>query len=136
MIRIGTHRLFFSAVLTTALGCGGVQAAGSGAEPDGRPVIASLSPSSGRAGEAYPIQVTIEGRGFAETGNIVSFGDIPSQGLPSAAGGTLITFWVPKEMPSTGEAPPMVLSPGEYPVIVTTPRGTSESVMFTLTPGD
>ena len=62
----------------------------------------------------------------------VTFGDIPSRGLPSSQGGTQITFWVPKEAPSTGEAPPRILEPGRYPVTVTTTRGTSEPVMFTL----
>ena len=73
---------------------------------------------------------------WAETGNTVTFAGIPSDKLSSSENGTLITFWVPKEAPSSGEAPPMVLTPGEYPVTVTTPHGTSEPFLFTLTPGD
>jgi hypothetical protein len=101
----------------------------------GGPSLISITPDTGRAGEAYPIQVTIQGIGFAAEGNIVNFGGIPSEGLASTEGGTRITFWVPKEVPSTGEAPPMVLDPGEYDVTVTTPTGTSEPVVFILTRG-
>jgi hypothetical protein len=79
--------------------------------------------------------VIIEGSGFAEEGNIVTFGGILSEALPSTEDGTRITFWVPKEAPSPGEAPPMVLDPGEYEVSVTTPDGTSDPVLFTLTRG-
>jgi hypothetical protein len=116
--------------------CAGGAAPGADAGPKEGPVITRLSPSSGRAGEAYPIRVTIEGTGFAEDGNIVTFGGIPSDELASSEAGTRITFWVPKEAPGSGEVPPMVLTPGEYQVTVTTPNGTSEPVPFTLTPGD
>jgi len=122
--------------LSVVWGCAKTPPPETGAGPSADLAITGLSPSSGPAGDAYPIQVTLEGRGFADTGNVVTFGDIPSQSLPSSAGGTRITFWVPKEVPSTGEVPPMVLSPGEYEVTVTTPAGTSEPVMFTLTRGE
>ena len=82
------------------------------------------------------IEVIIEGTGFVEEGNIVTFGGIPSKALASTDGGTRITFWVPKEVPSTGEVPPMILDPGEYEVTVTTPSGTSEPVTFILTRGE
>ena len=134
MIRI--KRSLSALAVLAGVACAGGQTPGSGAGPEVGPVITKLSPSSGQAGEAYPIEVSIEGRGFAETGNIVTFGGIPSDELPASDEGTRITFWVPKEAPSPGEAPPMVLSPGEYPVTVTTPLGTSEPIMFTLTPGD
>jgi hypothetical protein len=82
----------------------------------------------------YPIQVIIEGRGFSEEDNVVTFGVVPVEGLASSDSGTRISFWVPKEVPSTGEVPPMVLDPGEYAVTVTTARGTSNAMTFTLTP--
>lgn len=130
------HRVCLALFFSAALGCANTPPPESSAGPSAGPAITGLSPSSGPAGDAYPIQVTLEGRAFAETGNVVTFGGIPSRGLPSSAGGTRITFWVPKEVPSTGEVPPMVLSPGEYEVTVTTLGGTSEPVMFILTPGD
>lgn len=105
-------------------------------EPDAGPVITRLSPSTGPVGDAYPIRVIIEGRGFDETGNVVSFGNIPTRGLPSSEGGTRIIFWVPKEAPSGGEAPPRILEPGTYPVAVTTTKGTSVPAIFTLIEAD
>ena len=106
-------------------------------EPAMRPVITRLEPSSGRAGTAYPIRVTIHGSGFMETRNVVVFGPVRIPDRPSTNGGTQIVFSVPKERPSTGEVPPMVLPAGEYAVTVTTESEKSAPVTFTLTrPGD
>ena len=124
------------AVLVAASGCAG--SSGSG-EPSPRvqaapePVITRLEPSSGWAGTAYPIQVTIHGSGFMETGNVVVFGPVRIPDRASTDGGTRIVFSVPKERPSTGEVPPMVLPAGEYAVTLTTESGKSAPVTFTLT---
>lgn len=98
------------------------------------PIITDISPPSGPAGVAYPIQVTIRGREFMLTGNTVTFGpmQIPNQPSPD---GRSITLFVPKEVPSRSEVPPMVLSAGEYSVTITTPAGTSQPFRFTLTGG-
>ena len=96
------------------------------------PVIERLDPTSGQTGEAYPIRLTIHGRGFDAAGNVVKFGPVEIADLPSTNGGTQIATFVPKTMPSRGEAPPFVLTPGEYAVTVTTQDGTSVSVTFTL----
>ena len=101
----------------------------------GAPVITRLDPASGRAGEDYPIDLTIHGRGFDETGNLVRLGSVRVPDLPSSNGGTRLTLAVPKTQPSTGEVPPFVLLPGDYPVTVTTRQGTSEPVIFRLTRG-
>ncbi|MCZ6916906.1 MAG: hypothetical protein O7I93_09030 [Gemmatimonadetes bacterium] len=132
------HLNYFWLVVMTALtgGCG------QSPPPDtlpsgGGPSITRLEPSSGPAGEAYPIQLTVHGTGFAPTDNVVSFGPVATTGLPSTAGGTAITLLVPKMAESTGEVPPMVLSPGEYAVTVTTLAGTSEPMTFVLVgPGE
>jgi hypothetical protein len=118
------------------LGCAGNQPPDPGPGQTAAVSISRLTPSSGRAGEAYPIEVTIEGHGFAEEGNTVTFGDVEVPGLESSEGGTRILFWVPKERPSTGEVPPEILEPGEYPVTVTTEAGTSGPVNFILTAGN
>ncbi len=97
------------------------------------PVITRLEPSSGRAGEDYPIDLTIYGSGFEEMGNVVHFGSVTISNRPSANAGTQITVAVPKIIESSGEVPPFVLQPGEYPITVTTAHGTSEPVMFRLT---
>ncbi len=106
------------------------------ARPDaagaGAPRIERIDPTSGPAGEDYPIDLTIYGVGFT-TDNIVHFGSVALPNRPSTNGGTQITVAVPKIMESRGEVPPLVLQPGEYPITVTTARGTSEPVMFRLT---
>ena len=98
------------------------------------PIIDAIIPPSGPAGVAYPIPATIRGSGFMSTGNIVTFGPVQIQDLPSPDG-RHITFAVPKEVPSRGEVPPEVLYPREYPVTVTTPAGTSRPVVFIMTRG-
>ena len=97
------------------------------------PAIVRLDPSSGWAGEAYPITVTIYGSRFTESGNTVTFGPVEIADRSSSTGGTQIVFSVPKMFPSRGEVPPMVLRPGSYEVRVTNANGTSEPAVFTLT---
>ena len=114
-----------------AAGCGQPPPPDTPPAGDG-PAITRLEPASGPAGEAYPIQMTVHGTGFAATDNVVSFGPVSTAGLPSTGGGTAITMLVPKMAESTGEVPPMELFPGEYAVTVTTSAGTSEPVTFVL----
>jgi hypothetical protein len=132
----GTLRCVASLSMVALLGaCGRTPSVEARPDMGGAPVVTHLDPTTGRAGEDYPIALTLHGRGFAPTGNAVHFGSVPVTGLPSTAGGTRITLSVPKVMPSTGEVAPFVLLPGDYPVTVTTSRGTSEPVVFRLTRG-
>jgi hypothetical protein len=96
------------------------------------PEIIAITPSSGPAGTAYPIEVTLLGRGFGAAANVVTFGPVQLPDLASPDG-QHITFLVPKEKPSRGEVPPLVLPRGQYPITVTTAAGTSPAVLFTLT---
>jgi hypothetical protein len=96
------------------------------------PFISAVSPTSGLAGVAYPIELTILGRNFADTNNVVTFGSVTIKSVKSTGGGTRITVHAPKEMPSTGEVPPMPLMAGSYNVRVTTPSGASNAVPFAL----
>ncbi|MGD2069436.1 MAG: IPT/TIG domain-containing protein [Gemmatimonadota bacterium] len=98
------------------------------------PHIRSMEPSSGPAGEAYPIRVTVTGGPFSPTGNRVRFGAVVVGEVPSPDGRTL-TFQVPKSRPSTGEAPPMVLPPGRYEVSVEVDGARSPPATFVLTRG-
>lgn len=98
------------------------------------PVISRLVPDHGPAGEAYPIRVVIEGRGFVPAANTVRFGPVTLSDLPSEGDGTRILFFVPKVIPSRGEVPPRPLLPDAYEVTVTTPEGTSASARFTMEP--
>ncbi len=98
------------------------------------PELIDIVPASGPAGEAYPLQATIRGTGFLPAGNVVEFGPVKIPDLPSA-GGVRITFDIPKLVPGRGEVPPMVLTEGDYRVIVTTLSGTSNALTFKLTRG-
>src|SRR5262245_14029461 len=92
------------------------------------PIIERVVPAAGPAGTAYPLQVTIEGRHFADSANTVKFGPVAVNNLPSTEGGTRIVLFLPKEAPSKGEVPPAVLQPGTYRITVTTSAGESNSV--------
>jgi hypothetical protein len=96
------------------------------------PSITSISPATGPAGTAYPIEVTIAGRNFADSTNVVTFGPVTLRAVRSTAGGTSIVFQAPKEMPSAGEVPPAPLLAGTYSVRVATSAGVSNPIVFVL----
>jgi hypothetical protein len=100
--------------------------------PTSPPQLETLAPSEGSADPGTVIEATLTGCAFAPTGNTVRFGDVTMRNLSSTNGGTRITITIPKETPSTGEVPPMQIGPGRYAVTVTTPRGTSNVLQFTL----
>ncbi len=121
-----------SFVLVLAGGC--ARGPSMDARPDtGPPIIDRIDPTSGPAGEDYPIDLTIHGSGFGEADNVVHFGSVTISNRPSTNAGTQMTVAVPKMIDSGGEVPPMVIQPGEYPITVTTEHGTSEPVTFRLT---
>lgn len=119
-----------------ALGCrsSSTHAAASASSADG-PVITRVQPDSGPAGSAYPIEVTIEGRGFHDSLNVVTFGPVTVKNVPSRDSRTRIILFLPKEAPSTSEVPPSPLFPDTYDLKVTTPKGTSNAMPFRLTRG-
>jgi hypothetical protein len=96
------------------------------------PAVSSISPVTGPAGASYPIELTISGHNFADSTNTVTFGPVTLKAVRSTNAGTRIVVYAPKELPSTGEAPPMPLVPGSYTVRVATAAGTSNAVTFTL----
>ena len=120
--------------LAVLSGCARPQARADVAPLRAGPVITRLDPASGPAGVAYPIRITIEGRGFAPASNTVRFGPVELPGFPSTDGGTRIVFFAPKEAPSRSEVPPAPLLPGPYDVTVTTAEGTTRPAVFTLNP--
>ena len=121
------------AVVFGAAGCvhGGLPEA---TQADRRiPVIERIEPATGWAGPDYPLEATVHGTGFLESGNVIVFGPVTINERASTNGGTQIVFPVPKQQRSRIEVPPMVLPVGEYAVTVTTAEGTSNVVIFTLT---
>ncbi len=121
----------FVAALATG-GCAGRSSVETRAAAPTGPVITRLEPPRGPIGQSYPIRLTVFGSGFEATGNVVEFGPVTVEDLPSNDGGRRITLSVPKVIPGTGEVPRFVLPPGEYSVTVTTADGTSAPVTFTL----
>ena len=102
--------------------------------PSPAPTLIRMSPDSGMAGAAYPLEITLGGTGFATQDNIIGFGPVKIRGVSSSDGKT-VRFMAPKEVPSTGEAPPMQLPDNDYSVTVTTPVGTSNALTFKMTRG-
>jgi hypothetical protein len=102
------------------------------AVPSDAPVITRVTPDSGPAGPAYPIEITIEGTGFSDSSNVVTFGAVTIRDVPSRESRTRIVMNVPKEMPSAGEVPPAPLLPGPYELRITTITGTSNVITFRL----
>jgi hypothetical protein len=97
------------------------------------PELIEIIPASGPAGQAYPLRATIRGTGFMSAGNIVEFGRLKIPDVPSTEAGR-ISIFIPKIIPRRSEVPPLVFPPGEYRVTVTTTAGTSNALVFTLTP--
>lgn len=97
--------------------------------------ITSLKPSSGPVNT----KVTITGKGFAKTGNTVTFGYHRIKNLASK-NGTTIVFTVPKILTypcATGTPCPTggdrITLPGPYAVRVTTGNDTSNDALFVVT---
>lgn len=103
--------------------------AGAGPAP---PLIESVEPASGPAGEAYPLEITLRGGPFPATGAVVRFGPVRVGEVPSADGRSL-SFAVPKAAPSAGEVPPRVLPPGRYEITVEVDGVRSAPALFVLT---
>src|SRR5215207_2127423 len=99
----------------------------SSAQPTRPPELNQITPASAPAGQAYPVRATLQGAGFAPSGNVVEFGPVRISDLTSADG-KQITFDVPKVMRSPGAAQQIVLIPGQYRVSVTTSAGTSNAL--------
>ena len=79
------------------------------------------------------INVTIGGANFDRTNNTVMFGPVPITDLPAELG-VLIRFAIPATYPTTGGASPMKVGAGDFPITVRNSHGTSNAVVFHITP--
>ncbi|MBI4546027.1 MAG: hypothetical protein HY703_12575 [Gemmatimonadetes bacterium] len=122
------RRILFAALLIALPACYVV-----GLRRGDRPRIVEIRPDSAPADPWRATQLTIRGSGFLPEGNTVRFGAVVIPDLASAAEGTEIRFYVPREFPTVGEAAPPPLGPGEYAVTVQNRHGASNSVVVTLT---
>lgn len=128
-------RPLLSAVPLALLGCAAAQTGGDAAPTRAElPAIERLEPSSGRAGDAYPITLRIVGGPFDTEGNTVRFGPATIPDVPSPDGRSL-ELALPKSVRTAPEVPPMVLPPGAYDVVVETAAGASPPRTFVLTAG-
>ena len=96
----------------------------------------SLTPSRGDVTQGQVVDVIVDGSGF-DSLNTVRFGELVLRQVPRLSATTL-RFSVPLDdvqRPGRGEAPPAPLSSGRYMVRVTTSRGTSNALAFTLLTG-
>jgi len=109
---------------------GGVMASGCAT---GAPQLLRLTPAEGDVTRGAPVEVVVEGRGFAAA-NTVRFGELEFRQVPRLSS-TRLRFQVPADdaaRPGRGGAPPGPLASGRYDVTVTTPRGTSNALPFQL----
>ena len=97
------------------------------------PVIERLTPATADVSRGAMIDVTIAGRGF-DSLNTVHFGRVLLRQVPRTSP-TSLRFTVPRDdeqMQDRGAAPVVPLASGMYSVSVTTKRGTSNALPFTL----
>lgn len=95
------------------------------------PQLVRLTPADADLTRGAPVDVEVEGRGFAPL-NTVRFGALEFRQVPRVSA-TRLRFQVPLDdaaRPGRGEAPPGPLASGRYDVTVTTARGTSNALPF------
>jgi hypothetical protein len=105
----------------------------------GRPRLQAIAPDSVQLIPGNVIEVDLRGSSFDRTSgdpqNVVRVGPVLLRAVPSRSNGTLIRIALPDAVPSGGEAPPAPWLSGRYPVTITTSRGTSDTLMLTISAG-
>lgn len=99
------------------------------------PVLTTIAPATVlisrlQAGGLLTIDVT--GCGFDAARNAIRFGVMPLPAVPSDSGGTHLRFILPSHIPSRGEVPPQQILPGAYGIVVVTPHGATDPLLFTI----
>ena len=96
------------------------------------PEIDRIQPDSVLVPSGAVIELTIRGHGFlpgTPGRNTVQFGSASITNVPANEDGTQIRFVVPTTMPSGGEAAPLPLESGQYPIRIQTATGSSNAVI-------
>jgi|GEM_PF-2425025 len=104
-----------------------------GAGRSGAPMLEHLTPDRGDVSRGAVVEVLVQGQGF-DSVNTVLFGAVTLRQVRRVSPTTL-RFTVPlddAQRVGRGEAPPIALSAGVYPVRIATARGTSNTLSFTL----
>jgi hypothetical protein len=97
------------------------------------PSVSSVAPRSITMRDGEPVTLDIAGAHFDALNNTVRLGPVSITAVPSRAQGTRIAFSVPDRMPSGGAAAAVLWISGDYPLTITTARGTSAPVSITVT---
>ena len=98
-----------------------------------RPAIDSITPRTAEVSHERVTDLVLYGRGFAETGNTITFGGAEVSGLASERGGTIIRFLAPTQIPAHGSSGSHRTMPGPVEVRVRHAGGASNAVTFTVT---
>ena len=118
--------LLFSTVTVIAVSCSAFHHRSS------LPEIERIQPDSVLVPSGAVIELTIRGHGFLPGipgRNTVQFGNASITNVPANDDGTQIRFVVPTSMPSGGEAAPLPLESGSYPIRIQTTTGSSNAVI-------
>jgi len=99
------------------------------------PRIERVQPDSLSMPSGAVVEVVIRGSGFVpgKPGrNTVQFGTVTVSDVPANDDGTEIRFVVPGVVPSGGEAAPLPLESGSYPIRIQTTSGSSNAVIVRI----
>jgi hypothetical protein len=99
------------------------------------PRIERVQPDSVSMPSGAVVEVVIRGSGFVpgKPGrNTVQFGTVTVSDVPANDDGTEIRFVVPAVVPSGGEAAPLPLESGSYPIRIQTTSGSSNAVIVRI----
>jgi hypothetical protein len=95
------------------------------------PTLDAIRPDSVFIASGAVVEVVLRGSGFVPGRpghNTVLLGTAAFNEVPASDDGKEIRFVIPDRLPSGGEAAPMPIDPGSYPVRVRTPNGESNPV--------
>ncbi|MEP7344155.1 MAG: hypothetical protein ABI877_02755 [Gemmatimonadaceae bacterium] len=134
-------------IAVTQTACGTRTRAGEGAEAarsSAPPTLVRVAPDTIDIGQGAIPTLSLTGRDFVPGGqggfgtgggNVVRVGALQLTGIPADSAGTTIRFMLPlRYNDSTLSNRPAAFIPGQYPVSVTTPRGTSNALTLTMIP--
>jgi hypothetical protein len=99
------------------------------------PRIERVQPDSVSMPSGAVVEVVIRGSGFipgTPGRNTVQFGTVTVADVPANDDGTEIRFVVPGVVPSGGEAAPLPLETGSYPIRIQTTNGSSNAVIVRI----
>lgn len=126
---------------TLAMDAGASQGGAGVSAPSVAPHLASIAPTSIALGKGAVPTLVLTGSGFipgahgafGAGGNTIRVGPATFDSVAANDAGTSIRFALPLNYTdTTAKGRPQSFTPGEYPVSVVTPKGTSNSLTLTM----